>query len=209
MKNYLGIDVSKCYVDFALIDEQKQQIAESFQLDDTPDGHNQLGDFIRKLFKQDPDLTLLATAESTGGYENNWLDCLKKLQRCYAIQIARLNPKVMDERKINIARHLMKDPAKVYFFFCLSKNTASRNCFSSRLFCHNRCRLTDSIRCFLSRLINLLVSTGPNSLFKILFAVSISISSSVYFVLFISDFLYHKKKVDFLSKYSIQAVYIV
>lgn len=93
MKNYLGIDVSKGYADFALIDEQKQQIAESFQLDDTPDGHNRLGDFIRKLFKQDPDLSLLATVESTGGYENNWLDCLKKLQRCYAIQIARLNPK--------------------------------------------------------------------------------------------------------------------
>jgi hypothetical protein len=29
MKNYLGIDVSKGYADFALIDEQKQQIAES------------------------------------------------------------------------------------------------------------------------------------------------------------------------------------
>jgi hypothetical protein len=118
-------------------------------------------------------------------------------------------PKVMVDHKINITRHLMKDSARVYFFFCLSKNTASRNCFSFRLFCHNRCRLTDSYSLLFRQIINLLVSTGPNSLFNILIAVSISISSSVYFILFISDFPYHKKKVDFLSKYSIQAVYIV
>jgi len=93
MHNYLGIDVSKGYADFALIDEQKQPIVKNFQLDDTPDGHIRLGDFIRELFKQHPDLTVVATAESTGGYKNNWLDCLKKLQRCYAIKVARLNPK--------------------------------------------------------------------------------------------------------------------
>jgi len=93
MKNYLGIDVSKGYADFALIDEQKQPITANFQLDDTPDGHNKLGDFIRTLFNQCPDLTVLATAESTGGYENNWLECLKKLQRCYPIKVARINPK--------------------------------------------------------------------------------------------------------------------
>jgi len=106
MNNYLGIDVSKGYADFALIDEQKKPIVNSFQLDDTPDGHNQLGDFIRELFKQHPDLTLLASAESTGGYENNWLDCLIKLQRCYAIKVARLNPKGVHhyhEAKLNRA----------------------------------------------------------------------------------------------------------
>ncbi|HOX84518.1 MAG TPA: IS110 family transposase [bacterium] len=93
MNYYLGIDVSKGYADFALINEQKQPMVNNFQLDDTPDGHNKLGDFIRTLFKQHQDLTVVATAESTGGYENNWLDCLKKLQRCYAIKVARLNPK--------------------------------------------------------------------------------------------------------------------
>jgi len=106
MNIYLGIDISKGYADFALIDEQRQPIVKNFQLDDTPDGHSSLGEFIRELFKQHPDLTLLATAESTGGYENNWLDCLKKLQRCYAIKVARLNPKGVHhhhEAKLNRA----------------------------------------------------------------------------------------------------------
>ena len=106
MKIYLGIDVSKGYADFALIDEQKQSIVKNFQLDDTPDGHIRLGDFIGELFKQHPDLTVVATAESTGGYENNWLDCLKKLQRCYTIKVARLNPKGVHhhhEAKLNRA----------------------------------------------------------------------------------------------------------
>ena len=92
MKKFLGIDVSKGYADFALIDERKQPVVGSFQLDDTPDGHTRLGDFIRQLFKEYPNLSLLAAAESTGGYENNWLDCLKKLQRCYTIKVTRLNP---------------------------------------------------------------------------------------------------------------------
>jgi len=106
MKNYLGIDVSKGYADFALIDEQKQSIVTNFQLDDTIAGHSSLGEFIRELFKQHPDLTLLATTESTGGYENNWIECLKKLQRCYDIKVARLNPKGVHhhhEAKLNRA----------------------------------------------------------------------------------------------------------
>ena len=71
MKNFLGIDVSKGYADFVLIDEQKQPIVQNFQLDDTPDGHIRLGDFVRELFERHPDLTVVAAAESTGGYENN------------------------------------------------------------------------------------------------------------------------------------------
>lgn len=93
MKSFLGADVSKGYADFALLDEQKQPLIKSFQLDDTPEGHLRLGEFIRELFKQNPDITLFTAAESTGGYENNWLISLKKLQRCYPIKIARLNPK--------------------------------------------------------------------------------------------------------------------
>jgi transposase len=106
MQNYLGIDVSKGYADFALLDEEKQMICKSFQLDDTPVGHIRLAEFIRELFMQQPELTLLTAVESTGGYENNWLDCLKKLQRCYAIKVARLNPKGVHhhhEAKLNRA----------------------------------------------------------------------------------------------------------
>lgn len=93
MKSFLGIDVSKGYADFALLNEQKQPLIKSFQLDDNPEGHLRLGEFIREFFKPDPDVTLFAAVESTGGYENNWLACLKKLQNCYSVKVARLNPK--------------------------------------------------------------------------------------------------------------------
>ncbi len=93
MKSFLGIDVSKGYADFALLDESKQPILKPFQLDDTSDGHARLGEVIQDLFKQSPAMNLFAAAESTGGYENNWLACLKKLQRCYSLKVARLNPK--------------------------------------------------------------------------------------------------------------------
>lgn len=93
MKSFLGIDVSKGYADFALLDMLKQPLIKNFQLDDTPEGHLKLAEFIQEIFNHNPDMTLFAAVESTGGYENNWLDCLKKLQRCYSIKIARLNPK--------------------------------------------------------------------------------------------------------------------
>jgi transposase len=42
MKWYLGIDVSKGYADFALLSELLVQQEETFQLDDTKSGHEQL-----------------------------------------------------------------------------------------------------------------------------------------------------------------------
>ena len=39
---YLGIDVSKGYADFVIINQQKKTVVENFQLDDTFDGHSRL-----------------------------------------------------------------------------------------------------------------------------------------------------------------------
>jgi hypothetical protein len=39
---FLGIDVSKGYADFILLDNNKNIIEKNFQLDDIFDGHNQL-----------------------------------------------------------------------------------------------------------------------------------------------------------------------
>ena len=36
---YLGIDVSKGYADFMILDRTKQPVEDSFQLDDTFSGH--------------------------------------------------------------------------------------------------------------------------------------------------------------------------
>ena len=90
---YLGIDVSKGYADFVLIDSQKQISEKNFQLDDTFDGHQKLFQFLESFFEGHPDATVYAAVESTGGYENNWFHALNKFQEYFNLKVARLNPK--------------------------------------------------------------------------------------------------------------------
>ena len=45
---YLGIDVSKGYADFVLVDTNQELIEPLFQLDDTPKGHDKLGVILVK-----------------------------------------------------------------------------------------------------------------------------------------------------------------
>ena len=92
MKWYLGIDVSKGYADFALVSELLVQLEETFQLDDTRSGHEQLEIWLEALFKQHPHLEIDCGLESTGGFENNWYALLIKLSSSIPIRAARLNP---------------------------------------------------------------------------------------------------------------------
>ncbi len=89
---YLGIDASKGYADFVILDHEKLCVEPNFQLDDTFDGHHQLYDILSRFLKERPDARLYAAAESTGGYENNWLSTLHKFQGSLNIQTARVNP---------------------------------------------------------------------------------------------------------------------
>ncbi|MCK7527851.1 MAG: IS110 family transposase [Ignavibacteriales bacterium] len=77
---YLGIDVSKGYADFVILDENKKSVEDNFQLDDTFEGHNQLYRVISDFLAKHPDSKIFAAVESTGGYENNWLKFLSKTQ---------------------------------------------------------------------------------------------------------------------------------
>lgn len=90
---YLGIDVSKGYADFTIIDSHKQIVESPFQLDDTFAGHAQLSQFFTNFFAAHRHATLYAAVESTGGYENNWYRTLRKLQAHHQLRVARLNPK--------------------------------------------------------------------------------------------------------------------
>ena len=77
---YLGIDVSKGYADFVIINQQKQPVVKSFQLDDTFDGHSRLHEIISRFSTDHPQAVMCAAVESTGGYENNWYNTLIRLQ---------------------------------------------------------------------------------------------------------------------------------
>ena len=126
---YLGIDVSKGYADFTLLDSKKQTVEPDFQLDDTFDGHCGLYDFLSQFLRAHPLATVYAAVESTGGYENNWFYSVHKLQQNLNVKIARLNPKGVNhssraalQRVItdkisarNIAEYMITHPEKVNY----------------------------------------------------------------------------------------------
>ena len=89
---FLGNDTSKGYADFLIVDEEKEVVEPTFQLDDTWEGHRQLYGVLARLVETHPDAEILAAAESTGGYENNWLHALRRFQATLPIKVARINP---------------------------------------------------------------------------------------------------------------------
>ena len=89
---YMGIDVSKGYADFVILDAKKNVVEPNFQLDDTFRSHCQLFEILKRFFDHHCESVLYAAVESTGGYENNWLHSLNGFQGLINIRSARLNP---------------------------------------------------------------------------------------------------------------------
>ena len=103
---YLGIDVSKGYADFVILNQRKRPVMDNFQLDDTFQGHNRLFEIVQRFLSDHHKATLCAAVESTGGYENNWYQALIGFQASLPIQTARLNPKgVMHSSKADLKRN--------------------------------------------------------------------------------------------------------
>lgn len=103
---FMGIDVSKGYADFVILDQQKQRVMENFQLDDTFQGHSRLYEILTQFLAKHQKTTLYAALESTGGFENNWYQALLNFQASLPIQTARLNPKgVMHNSKADLKRN--------------------------------------------------------------------------------------------------------
>ena len=88
---YLGIDVSKGYADFLLMDENKQSMERSFQLDDNYKGHQELVMYLKNHSSEGK--TIICGLESTGGYEQNWLTVLKRISKQLPVEVYKLNPK--------------------------------------------------------------------------------------------------------------------
>lgn len=127
-KAFLGIDVSKGYADFLLLDQNKEVLEEPFQLDDNRAGRRKLTKIIDRWFSSGIE-KLHCGVESTGGYENNWYTLLQNLSQTQNLKVARLNPKgvksVSDaalKRTItdavsaeNIAVYLIAFPEKILY----------------------------------------------------------------------------------------------
>jgi transposase len=92
MNCYLGIDVSKGYADFILLDPEKKELEECFQLDDTSQGHALLKEQIAHFIGKHHAEAVYCGLESTGGLENNWYKCLTDMGQIMPVKAARLNP---------------------------------------------------------------------------------------------------------------------
>ena len=88
---YLGIDASKGYADFMMLDKHSHPLDEGFQLDDTHTGHQKLFGYLQTFCSCNTDATIYAALESTGGYENNWYNGLRRVAGQLPIHVARLN----------------------------------------------------------------------------------------------------------------------
>ena len=103
----MGIDVSKGYADFMIINSKKHPVIQGFQLDDTFDGHRSLYNILARFLSKHSDSTIFAGMESTGGYENNWYNALIEFQGSLKIQTARLNPLgVMHNSKADLKKNI-------------------------------------------------------------------------------------------------------
>ena len=89
---YLGIDVSKGYADFCLLNAARKLVGKPFQLFDIDEGYEALGQYLENVVEANNPEQIYAAVESTGTYENHWLDYLFGLSERYPIKVARLNP---------------------------------------------------------------------------------------------------------------------
>lgn len=126
---FLGIDVSKGYADFVIINAKKQVVLQNFQLDDTFQGHCRLHDILQDFLGKYPGALLFAGMENTGGYEKNWYQLLSSLQAFLPVKTTCANPlAVVSNSKAdlkrnktdkisaqNVAEYLVAHPEKVNY----------------------------------------------------------------------------------------------
>ena len=93
-KIFLGADVSKGYADIVVLDEVGKEVCKPRKYFDTPSGHAALRKQIEGLLKSPGVTEMFAATESTGGYENNWMACFRRLRESgQSLHYARLNPR--------------------------------------------------------------------------------------------------------------------
>jgi len=88
---YLGIDISKGYADLFVVRSDKSPVESTFRLYDVPEGHLQLEKLIAEWFSKEKFEVIYCGVESTGGYENNWVNYLMELANQKPLKVTRLN----------------------------------------------------------------------------------------------------------------------
>ena len=89
---FLGIDVSKGYANFELLNESKEVLLPGFKHYDTSSGHASLLSELSSLKSAHGLTKIVCGVESTGGYENNWYRSLHCASSELGLEVYRLNP---------------------------------------------------------------------------------------------------------------------
>lgn len=89
---FLGLDVSKGYADFALLNGRKSALLPGFKAYDTAGGHASLLGELSQIKSTHGLDKIVCGMESTGGYENNWYRSLVSASSSLGLEVYRLNP---------------------------------------------------------------------------------------------------------------------
>jgi hypothetical protein len=74
-KYYLDAHKSKGYFDFILLDRNHNIVEQIFQLANTAEGYRNLLAILER-YSNHANATFIVVFESTGGYENRWIDAI-------------------------------------------------------------------------------------------------------------------------------------
>jgi transposase len=86
---FVGIDVSKGYVDLHAVNHAQSVLAKN-RYDDTADGHAQVRSLINDWLRKSPEKGIIVGMEASGGLERNWARMLRALG--LRVTVAILNP---------------------------------------------------------------------------------------------------------------------
>lgn len=91
----LTVDVSKGYGDFVLMNIHKHVLEDCYRLDDNAEGHRTLKQQMRAWKKEHKADRIIYVAESSGGYEDNWLRAAQDKLVSEFVKAYRLNAKII------------------------------------------------------------------------------------------------------------------
>lgn len=108
-KLFVGMDVSKGYIDVEVLTADKQKFIPGYQLDDNLDGHKILVREVKDYSSQG--FHVVCAAENTGGYESNWMNTLKQLSHKKGVNVEafRVNPKAVKHQIDSLLRRTIND----------------------------------------------------------------------------------------------------
>ena len=110
---FIGIDVSKGYMDACLVDYRGKVLKRYDKLYDFREHHDLLLEHFKTLLNQGY-LNIYCGLESTGGYENNWVRTIMANNFNGKVSVIRINPKrIHHESRTNMTR-TVSDPVAAF-----------------------------------------------------------------------------------------------